>query len=113
LDTSSGRVPGRAPLAHATLEAENTALKEELARERKQRIALNTRVRNLNGELTAMRKWHDTEMAKRGKMPLGTFTAVVKCLHPDERLKRTPAQIDKACGLFTQWKKSQDKGGAR
>ncbi len=43
-------MPGRAPLAHATLEAENTALKEELARERKQRIALNTRVRNLNGE---------------------------------------------------------------
>jgi hypothetical protein len=38
-----------------------------------------------------MRKWHDTEMAKRGKMPLGTFTAVVKCLHPDQRLKRTPA----------------------
>ena len=45
-------------------------------------------------------------------MPLTTFTAVVKCLHPDERDKRTKQQIDEACGLFMEWKKDQDKAKA-
>jgi hypothetical protein len=48
-------------------------------------------------------------MSKAGKMSRATFTAVVKCLHPDQRGKATEQEKTEACGLFTQWKKDQDK----
>lgn len=57
-----------------------------------------------------MEQWYATELKKKaGKMPQATFTAVVKCLHPDMRHNLTSAQITEACGLFTQWKKDQDR----
>jgi hypothetical protein len=117
------------------LEAENAALKAELAdsvgdrfasrrhgvkpkaarpplppdEERDRQIkSLKTMVQNLRAKNAEMIRWHDAEMRRHGKMQRATFVAVTKALHPDERHKLTAKQIDEACGLFTQWKKDQD-----
>jgi hypothetical protein len=38
-----------------------------------------------------------------------TFNKVVRCLHPTSRPNVSAAELDEACGLFTQWKKDRDR----
>jgi phage shock protein A len=73
---------------------------------------LNKTIKELRSEIKHIRQWHDNEMSRKGKMPLETFRAVVRCLHPQSRGDATPKQIDEACGLFMEWKKDQDKAKA-
>jgi hypothetical protein len=42
-------------------------------------------------------------------MKRGTFNAVARALHPESRQHLTASELDEACGLFTQWKKDNDK----
>jgi hypothetical protein len=65
----------------------------------------------LRRKLGVLHRWHQNEMRKlrdRKKMPDATFRALIKCLHPDQRRRMTPKQIDEACGLLTQWKKTSE-----
>jgi hypothetical protein len=81
---------------------------------------LQTKIAKLEAELHAercyvlklqadMMKWqYQPEMQRNGKMPMSTFTAVVKCLHPDSWANVTAKERQDACGLFIQWKQSQN-----
>ena len=60
---------------------------------------------DLRRKSAVLNRW----LQNRKRMPDATYRAVVKCLHPDMRRGMTPKQIDEACGLFTQWKKAQDR----
>jgi hypothetical protein len=117
------------------LQAEVAALKATIARERERRVMAEAKVRTapttervgedprigrlqkanqeLRNKNRVLDKWYKEELEKVmkrvGKMPRATFAAVISCLHPDQRKKRTEKEIDEACGLFTQWKQDQDK----
>ena len=74
------------------------------------RIArLQNRNKELRGELHELKKWYASGIAKKGGMNWDTFNKVVRCLHPEFRKHVSAADIDEACGLFTQWKKDRDK----
>jgi hypothetical protein len=104
----------------AALGAENAALKA--AKPKAQRAPtlkpaapptdketrLKNTVRELRKKLRTLTEWHEQEMKRNGRMPQKTFTAVVKCLHPDQP-PPTPEQRTEACSLFTQWKRDQDQ----
>lgn len=81
----------------------------------RQMESLKTRNRTLQHQVRHMTEWVEKEKEKLASakklyvMPEATYKAIVKCLHPDERLKRTPKQIDDACGLLTQWKAEMEK----
>jgi|SRR6516165_8122946 hypothetical protein len=73
---------------------------------------LQARIRELemaNADLRRKSAVLNRWLQNRKRMPDATYRAVVKCLHPDMRRGMTPKQIDEACGLFTQWKKAQDR----
>ena len=59
--------------------------------------------RDLRGKLSELTKWHEAEMLREGKMPLATFRAIAKCLHPD-RSPPTQKERPEACKLFNAWK---------
>lgn len=84
--------------------AERDRLVERLKTENRN---LKTKVRETVKHYDERHRWLDAGV-RAMKMPQDTYNAVIKCLHPDERTKRTPKQLDEACGLFTQWKKDQD-----
>jgi chromosome segregation ATPase len=54
--------------------------------------------RNLRAKLADMERWYKDELSRDGKMPLPTFRAIMKCLHPDV----TPSDEERehACKLF-------------
>jgi hypothetical protein len=118
------------PSAEVTkLQAENAALKGELAavkatlaRERERRVIAEAKVRTaprtervaedprigrlqqatreLRTKHQELIRWHEAEMKRAGKMSLGTYKAVIKCLHPDQP-PPTEKQRAEACALFT------------
>jgi hypothetical protein len=64
---------------------------------------LETRVRNLRGELNYLKIWYERELRNNGGMNLEAYRKIVKCLHPD--YTPTLAERAEAHGLFTGWKK--------
>ena len=73
---------------------------------------LKTRARNLELQVRHLTKW-TADVTKRYALPRVTYNAIIKCLHPDERAKRTPKQIDEACGMLTEWWKAATSKGGR
>jgi hypothetical protein len=47
------------------------------------------------------------ELERKGKMPLDTYRALVKCLHPDSRGAASAAELDEAFGKLATFKKLQ------
>src|ERR1700730_7137005 len=114
--------PGTKPEDVTKLQAEVAALKATLARERERRVMAEAKARTAppneragedprigrlqqaNRELRTKNqeliRWHEAEMKRAGKMSLGTYKAVVKCLHPDQP-PPTEKQRAEACALFT------------
>jgi hypothetical protein len=107
-EAKAAKPAAAAPAAAALDPDPYSAAAAEIAKLRTQIKGLQTRVHNLRVDIRIMLLDRD-ELRQAGKMPLGTYSAVVKCLHPDTRATMTPQQIDVACGKLTAWKKSQDK----
>jgi hypothetical protein len=117
------------------LEIVNAGLNEDLARERTQHATTKAKARkfanasaslpepgssaeaarqieSLNQTVRELRAKNaylanGGELSRDGKMPMSTYNAVVKCLHPDSAAKVTAKDREVACGLLTQWKRSQ------
>jgi hypothetical protein len=130
-DGGEGRRPSGGLISF--LEESIRVLKQQLANERKLRKAAEAQLK-ADGPLTDsekkeirrvrqeaqqqvryMEKHYESELAKeraitkKARMNRTTFNAVVRCLHPESRSNVSAAEIDKACGLFTQWKKDWGK----
>jgi hypothetical protein len=76
-------------------------------------------IRELRAEIRHVRKEIDTHdrgaaadlkaQIRRITMSRAIYSKVINCLHPDQRDNATEADKNEACGLFTEWKRKQDK----
>lgn len=53
----------------------------------------------------------ELEAKVEAAMPRATMTAVIKCLHPDQRKNATEKNKDDALRLFTEWMNNAKKAG--
>jgi hypothetical protein len=65
-------------------------------------------IRELRAELRFVRDFHEAEQGRKGIMSFTTYSAVMKCLHPDQAAP-TVAQRTEACSLFSQWRRGNGK----
>jgi hypothetical protein len=59
---------------------------------------LKTANKNLRAKVAYMDRWYKEELSRNGKMPLATFRAIAKCLHPD--VTPSASEREEACKLF-------------
>jgi hypothetical protein len=88
------------------------AAKPKAADESAETARLKTANRNLRAKLNRMAKFYENEQDQKGIMPLATYGAVMRCLHPDQS-PPTAAQRDEACKLFSRWRQGNAKRPAR
>ena len=93
---------------------EIAALKEELAQARAritelvlENVAHAQEAQAFKAKLRAMLEHDKKIQSKTGKISFQTKSAVLKCLHPDQRDNVSEADRDKACRLFTQFLKAE------
>ena len=89
---------------------EIAALKEQLAQARARITELvleNVAQAQTLAKFRAVLEHDKKIQSKTGKISFQTKSAVLKCLHPDQRGNVSEADRDKACRLFTQFLKAE------